>query len=359
MKVKKYYPSIQIFRAILFIFVLGFHCNVPFFNLGWGGVEAFFVISAFFLVKKQYGNGDISIRRQFTHRIARLYPPYIVVLVVVVCITLLMKKIPFDLPSHILSLQNIQWMFMGYSSPMSWGTGHTWTLSIEVLCGLMWLFLLKYVPKKHFKTSMIIVAIIAVIYRIMTIVFVGDVYITSLCPIAHMDAFAIGSLFAVALIEEKTIKKSPFILLMFIGIVGVILVIIDISTTNNIPMIDAYKLLSSSKNYLNGAFTGNIYLFISLFTVGTLGLLYINDNKDRDNCIGKSRNIMMWIGDNSYDLYLFHWPILAVLGRIIIDRWFILLPVTLIVTLIATLVFEKIYAKLLICFRRKRYDSII
>lgn len=304
-------------------------------------------------MKKQYGNGGLNIKRQFTHRIARLYPPYIALLVVVVCITLLMRKIPFDLPSHILSLQNLQWMFTGYSSPMSWGTGHTWTLSIEVLCGLVWLFLLKYIPQKHFKMSMIIVAIIAVIYRIMTIVFVGDVYITSLCPIAHMDAFAIGSLFAVASIEKKAIKKSQLVLLVFIGVVGIISVIIGMSTANNIHVIDAYRQLSSSKNYLNDAFTGNIYLFISLFTVGTLGLLYINDNKDRDNGISKSRNILTWIGDNSYVLYLFHWPILAVFGRIVTDSWVILLPVTLIVTLIATLVYEKIYVKLLTYFRRK------
>lgn len=304
-------------------------------------------------MKKQYGNGDLNIKRQFTHRIARLYPPYIALLVAVVCITLLMRKIPFDLPSHILSLQNLQWMFTGYSSPMSWGTGHTWTLSIEVLCGLVWLFLLKYIPQKHFKMSMIIVAIIAVIYRIMTIVFVGDVYITSLCPIAHMDAFAIGSLFAVASIEKKAIKKSQLVLLVFIGVVGIISVIFEMSTANNIPVIDAYRQLSSSKNYLNDAFTGNIYLFISLFTVGTLGLLYINDNKDRDNGISKSRNILTWIGDNSYVLYLFHWPILAVFGRIVTDSWVILLPVTLIVTLITTLVYKKIYVKLLTYFRRK------
>ena len=52
----RYYPSIQIFRGILFLLILAFHCGIPYANLGWGGVEALFVISEFFLVVKQWGS---------------------------------------------------------------------------------------------------------------------------------------------------------------------------------------------------------------------------------------------------------------------------------------------------------------
>ncbi len=33
---EQYYPSIQILRAVLFLLILAFHCNVPYANFGWG-----------------------------------------------------------------------------------------------------------------------------------------------------------------------------------------------------------------------------------------------------------------------------------------------------------------------------------
>lgn len=34
---RRYYPSIQILRGVLFLLILAFHCNVPYVNFGWGG----------------------------------------------------------------------------------------------------------------------------------------------------------------------------------------------------------------------------------------------------------------------------------------------------------------------------------
>lgn len=151
---KKYYPSIQILRGILFLLILAFHCGAPFASFGWGGVEAFFVISAFFLVKKHWGTDTLHVKDQFVHRIKRLYPPYVAVLLVAALFALLKKTIPVDLITHLLSGQNFQWMMTGYSSPMQPMTAHTWTLSIEVWTGLVWLLLLRYLTKKQFNYAM-------------------------------------------------------------------------------------------------------------------------------------------------------------------------------------------------------------
>ena len=120
-----------------------------------GGVEAFFVISAFFLVQKCWGNQNLNVKNQFKHRITRLYPPYIAVLIVAVMYALLMKRMPFDLVTHLLSAQNFQWMITGYHSAMQPITAHTWTLSIEVWSGLVWLLLLKGLSKVRFKNAIV------------------------------------------------------------------------------------------------------------------------------------------------------------------------------------------------------------
>jgi peptidoglycan/LPS O-acetylase OafA/YrhL len=188
-----------------------------------GGVEAFFVISSFFLVRKYWRNDAISVKQQFRHRIARLYPPYIAVLIVAALYALLMKAIPFDLVTHLLSAQNYQWMITGYQSAMQPMTAHTWTLSIEVWGGLLWLLLLKYLSKNSFKNAMFGLLIVGILYRVATIMCGADVWVVSLCPVAHFDAFASGSLVAIAFKEKKVDGKISILgLVGFAGIVGCI-----------------------------------------------------------------------------------------------------------------------------------------
>lgn len=132
----------------------------------------------------------LSAKKQFVHRITRQYSPYVVVLIVAALYTLLKKAIPIDLITHLLSVQNFQWMITGYKSAMEPMTSHTWTLSIEGWTGLVWLLLLRYLNPKQFKYSMYGMLIIGILYRSLTIIYGCDEYVVSLCPIAHFDSFA-------------------------------------------------------------------------------------------------------------------------------------------------------------------------
>ena len=246
---KKYYPSIQVLRGVLFLLILAFHCGAPFASFGWGGVEAFFVISAFFLVKKYWGTDELNVKKQFVHRITRLYPPYVVVLMIAALYALLTKVIPFDLVTHLLSGQNFQWMITGYKSSMQPMSAHTWTLSIEVWTGLVWLLLLRYLNQKQFKYSMYGMLLTVILYRTLAVIFGCDVYIVSLCPIAHFDAFACGSLLAMGCRREKIDKKIG--LLCLPGLAAIVACVCVIAVNNDILLWQGYLLLSSSKNYLN------------------------------------------------------------------------------------------------------------
>ena len=338
---KKYYPCIQMFSGVLFLFILAFHCGVPFASFGWGGVEAFFVISSFFLVRRYYGANELDIIKQFKHRLLRLYPPYIAVLVVAVMYALLRRAIPYDIITHLFSAQNFQWMLTGYQSAMQFMTAHTWTLSIEVWSGLVWLVLLKFIPKKRIEITMSVMLLIGVAYRVTTIECGADVYVVSLCPLAHFDAFACGSLLAIGYRNGKIDKRIG--LIGIVGIVGIIACIVVMAISNNTDFAHAYQMLSTSKNYLNYWFTGNIYIFISLSTIGIFGLLLRWDEK-RITELGRLEKTFVSLGNNSYVLYLFHWPLLIVIKRFV-HSWILSFPLVLIATFIATLFFTKVYSE--------------
>ena len=221
-----------------------------------GGVEAFFVISAFFLVRKYWGSESLNVKDQFKHRITRLYPPYVAVLVLAAMYALLMKSIPYDVITHLLSAQNFQWMITGYKSAMQPMTAHTWTLSIEVWGGLVWLLLLRWLSKEQFKSTMFAMLGVGIFYRTVTVLAGADVWVISLCPLAHFDAFACGSLLVISARENKANRKVG--ILSIIGIAGIAACIGYIGRSNGINFIEAYELLSSSKNYLNHWFTANI-----------------------------------------------------------------------------------------------------
>lgn len=112
-------------------------------------------------------------------------------------------------------------------------------------------------------------------YRVVIFLVGADAWIISLCPIAHFDAFACGSLLAISVKEDRADRKVAF--LGIVGLAGIVCCIAWISHVNDVSLIGAYQLLSSSKNYLNNWFTGNIYLFISLLTFAMVRLLYLHD----------------------------------------------------------------------------------
>lgn len=263
--------------------------------------------------------------------------------------TVFAKVIPYDFFAHLLSAQNFQWMITDYSSAMQPITAHTWTLSIEVWNGLLWLVLLKFLPKEKFRLSMYGMIAAGILYRILTIYAGCDVWIVSLCPAAHFDVFAVGSLLAISVKENKLTKEMG--LWSLSGLIGIVGCVIVIAMNNQIGILQAYSLFSSSKNYLNNWFTGNLYLYISLFSTGIIGLLLLYDDR-REASETKFLKLFAKLGDNSYTLYLFHWPILVVVRRLV-DEWFIVFPLVFAASMAASLIFNKVYSTGQKIFRRK------
>lgn len=305
----------------------------------YGGVESFFVISAYFLTKKLINNEEVQIGNAIANRIKRLYPQYVIVLLGAVALCVVVKKtFPVkDAIIHLLSLQNFNWMASGYTSDLVTFTAHTWTLAIEIWLSVLWLIGFKLLRNKSGRVCFCIgMLVIAVGYRIVSILTVGDIYVTSLFPIAHADAFAVGSLMAIGLLKKD--KRDIFYGALLI--IGVVLLVGCFAYTANefkVSIGEGYKLYKTSDHYLANAFTGNVYLAITLISSG---LLFFSLK-----CLEVKKWVkpLVLIGDISYTGYLIHWPIRVVVIHFVNNPW-VAFVVVLIITVVGSIIIDNLIA---------------
>ena len=334
---KNRFEGIQVLRTLLFIAIVAFHCGLKGSSIFWGGIEIFFVISAFFFTKRII-NSDYKPFLEIRHRIARLYPIYIVCLIFCLFYIFLVENIfgIKDFIIHLLFSQNINWMVTDYKSELVNLTAHTWTLSIEIYCFILYVFAFKVFKSNKARIVFNIVAIFcAICWRTVLTLTVGDEIITSVCPLAHLDAFAIGSL--LALLETSSVRKKhkdiilgTALLLGMTIIVSCILITARIKEISFIKAFDSYK---SSENYFNNAFTSNLYIGFSLIGVG---LLYFFKKNHFHNCLFKP---LVVCGNISYSAYLIHYPICRILLEFVSNRLMIF-ACTFVLTLMISFLLE-------------------
>lgn len=312
--------GIQLFRTLLFFGIVLFHCGVNGSALLWGGIESFFLLSSYFLSKKLLKKDNVCVLEEFKSRLKRLYPMYLITIILVFFIVATIKKrFAFDeLIVHCIFLQNFYWMVYSKSSIFMPFSAHTWTLGIEIWLFLVWVVAFKYIKNiQKRKIFNIIMICIAIGYRIIAIELKVDALVLSLFPLGHLDAFAVGSL--IALDRDKENESSiKSVLICMIGGMLIISSIIVTSRIYQMGIVAAYDLYKDSVNYFNNIFTGNIYAYILLLSAGLVKIclklehVHIHFFKQ-----------LAKIGAYTYGGYLLHWPIRTLLlyfvsGNIII-----------------------------------------
>ena len=319
-KQKIYFPNLNGLRFIAAFLVIIHHIEqiksisnvssywgtIPFIGIiGKLGVILFFVLSGFLitylLLAEEKSFKKISIKKFYMRRIIRIWPLYF--LIIILAFFILPNIELFTLPGYSKEVvySNLIWKLLLYVIffpnlvltllgivPYA---SHTWSIGTEEQFYLVWPVILKYV-KRHRILLMVVIIIsyLAVKFLLLTsfVDYIPYSYvIKSFWNSFPIDCMAIGGLYSILLFQKSRYLK--YILRNDLFYFSICLVTLFMIIGVNIPYIH--------------------YEFYSVF----FGLIIINFAVNDKMKISLENNILNYLGNISYGLYMYH-PIGIVLA---------------------------------------------
>ncbi|MFJ2318612.1 acyltransferase family protein [Pseudomonas sp. NPDC087817] len=302
----EYRADVDGLRAIAVLLVLIFHGGFSLFPSGFIGVDIFFVISGYLttsIIMKSLDNGTFSFTGFYTRRIWRLQPAIIALLIATLIITTLLY-LPDDYvdflksakyTSLLLSNQYFANATSGYATPdaASLPLLHTWSLAIEwqwylVLPLGLWL-LHRHVAKQAFKASVLglTVAAIALASYLSETLADKNYYFFA----ARVFELMIGSCAVIFSTDKFKLDRLSASLICLLSLATI-----------------AY--CATRENILAGF--PNYYAIAVCIATAALLCRGIGDASITSRLLALKP--LVFVGTLSYSLYLWHWPILAVIS---------------------------------------------
>ena len=322
MRSDNYRPDIQGLRAIAVLAVMLFHFNPAIAPGGFVGVDVFLVISGYLITsilldkkaQPDYQLGS-TLHYFYVSRIRRIAPAYFTMLALVSLLAAVLF-LPEDLATYKKSLDQASWFnsnhyfasFGDYFAPANHEQPllHTWSLAVEMQFYLLVPFLVLVLPSRALKwlLPILMIGLSAVAeYRLRVL---GVQQSTYYSLYGRLPAFFAGALVVVVVRSAPGWGCKPWLANLGLALV----------------------LASATVQPLLGPFPG---LAASLPVVGAALVL----QRPAQGMAGQLLAIkpMVWLGQLSYSLYLWHWPVLALLryytGTQVLDTTFSFLFVTL------------------------------
>jgi peptidoglycan/LPS O-acetylase OafA/YrhL len=306
-----YMPQLDGLRGIAVALVIVHHVTPPVEFGGWIGVHVFFVLSGFLitslLMREHARTGRVDLLRFYLRRALRLYPPLLVALVVLAPLGILVSGVVGYTKAAALTGAYVMNLYTTFTGAGVQGWGHTWTLALEEQFYLVWpvVFLLAFAGVRRApRASAAVLAAVA-----LSSVVAGSVRWTGSAdvdPLLTAGGLAIGCVMALTRTAWADAARHRAV-----APTGALLLAAAVAIGSDLHVGGAGLVLSV---------LGTVLLLAALVEGG-----------------GSAVRVLSWpplvaIGAISYELYLWHYPLLQYLIALTGDTpasvaW-IALPVT-------------------------------
>ena len=331
-KKRRYITGLDGIRAIAVIMVLAYHLKLALFKSGFLGVTVFFVLSGYLitgiLISEVEEEGTIDLKDFWLRRIRRLVPAVMSMAVVIIFVSAVVNKIIFtkgckDFLASVLGFNNWWQIFnkvsyfeaAGVTSPFT----HCWSLAIEtqfyLIYPLVLLGIYKLVKSRGegrakrgllFAGVTLLLALISVI--LMIVLFDPQQDASRVYYGTDTRAFSLlfGALLAILWEYRMVPRRLSASVNMVLGSVSFAVLIVMTIAING----------SSNFWYRGGQFVGTILTVLMVYAVS-----------GRKTWLSRflSNPVLKWIGDRSYSIYLWHYPIILLISKGIKASWWITL----------------------------------
>lgn len=331
-KKRRYIKGLDGIRAIAVIMVLAYHLKLALFKSGFLGVTVFFVLSGYLitgiLISEVEEEGTIDLKNFWLRRIRRLVPAVMSMAVVIIFVSAVVNRIIFtkgckDFLASVLGFNNWWQIFnkisyfeaAGVPSPFT----HCWSLAIEtqfyLIYPLILLGIYKLVKSRGegranrgllFAGVTLLLALISVI--LMIVLFDPQQDASRIYYGTDTRAFSLlfGALLAILWEYRMVPRRLSASVNMVLGSVSFAVLLVMTIAING----------SSNFWYRGGQFFGTILTVLMVYAVS-----------GRKTWLSRflSNPVLKWMGDRSYSIYLWHYPIILLISKGIKASWWITL----------------------------------
>lgn len=314
----QYIPAIDGLRALAVIAVMFYHLGFTWIPGGFLGVDLFFVISGYVITRLLLDSiaqsGGLDLRGFYIARLRRLLPALLFMLTTTIIAVGIwapdtIKRLLIDTPFALTG--SINWWLVAREQDYFESIGrppllqHTWSLAVEAQFYLLWPLILYFIVKKFGKSRIPFAALtIAAASGIALLLVSFSIDAANTSKVSHVyfgtDTHSIGLFLGAALavswipqnFKENLSRKAQNFVdgIGFFGFIGILATFLFINAAN--PAM--YKIAFP----LAGVF-------------GAAIIMSIVHPASRFAPVLQNR-VLLWIGERSYAIYLWHWVIFQV-----------------------------------------------
>ena len=318
----RYLPGLDGIRALAIIGVLLFHADIPGAQGGFLGVDLFFVLSGFLitslLLTEISATGRLNYAGFYLRRARRLLPAMFATLGLSLVLAWLfardaLSQVLKDIPFALTYITNWAYVFRNESYFQAIGRPpllqHLWSLAIEEQFYLIWpsvVVLLAWLFKRYLTRAVLVTAVVGAAVSTALLAWVSATngypdladpspayFATHTHSMGIMVGAALATLFA-GRFSQREPSRATQVTASLIGTVGVV------------GVVASFIWLSQ---YTSALYRGGLLVFALVCALAVAGAAVPG------SLFGTvfGRQPLRYIGQRSYGLYLFHWPIFMLL----------------------------------------------